>query len=161
MQHSRVRQSRCRSLPASANVVGCQTPWKAVRNRLDACGILRAGSTVRTLKAPSSRALLGGRCGGRPPTAMRLGRRSFWPSGHRPKRSTRAMVVQSNHVRIVRFAWSFLVETSEVALGSGELSEQHRWVSDVWVDVSLEEHSQGGPMGTASRLKSLAGWWSL
>jgi hypothetical protein len=33
-----VRQARCRSLPASASVVGYQTPWKAVRIRLDACG---------------------------------------------------------------------------------------------------------------------------
>jgi hypothetical protein len=28
-----VRQTRCRSLPAAASVVGCQTPWKAARVR--------------------------------------------------------------------------------------------------------------------------------
>lgn len=45
------------------------------------------------------------------------------------------MVVQFNHVRIVRFTGSFLVDTpTAVFFGSGELSEQHRCVSDVWAE---------------------------
>lgn len=43
------------------------------RGRIERC---------RTLKAPSSRATLGGRCGGRPPTASGPGRRDSGPSGH-------------------------------------------------------------------------------
>jgi hypothetical protein len=31
-QHSRVRQTRCRSLPVSSSVAGHGTPWKAVRD---------------------------------------------------------------------------------------------------------------------------------
>jgi hypothetical protein len=40
-QHSRVRQARCRSLPVSASVVGCQTPWKAARRLCASFSIAR------------------------------------------------------------------------------------------------------------------------
>jgi hypothetical protein len=57
---------------------GGQDPFgclRVSRGRIERCW---------TLKAPSSRAILGGRCGGRPPTASGPGRRDSGPSGHEP-----------------------------------------------------------------------------
>jgi hypothetical protein len=55
---------------------GGQDPFgclRVSRERIERCW---------TLKAPSSRAILGGRCGGRPPNASGPGRRDSGPSGH-------------------------------------------------------------------------------
>lgn len=98
---------------------------------MDACGIPRASSTVETLKAPSSRALLGGRCGGRPSTALRLGRRSSGPSGLVSRRSSRAVVVHSNHVQIASFLWSSLVATPASVTSGAAMLRATRRVFDV------------------------------
>jgi hypothetical protein len=89
---------------------------------LDACRIQADESNeCWTLKAPSSRAKLGGRCGGRPllvlsPRTPELEAARLWAevvvSGHRWCIPTTSVVV--------RFAWTRLAATSAAAFVSGE-----------------------------------------
>jgi hypothetical protein len=106
----------------------------------------------RTLKAPSSRAFFGGRCGGRPPLVSGFDRRSPGPSGLGGRWSPRFVVVHSSHVRIARFARLQLAETSAAVVSRTANSPSNSATSrNSGPDSSLERRSQGGSKAAAHR----------
>jgi hypothetical protein len=70
-------------------------------------------------------------------------------------------VVRLNHVRIVRFTWSFLVETPMAAFRERRAPSNTAAYLTFGPGPSREYHSQGGSMVTVRWLELLAERWSL
>lgn len=126
------------------------------------CLLVSRGRIERcwTLKAPSSRAILGGRCGGSPPSASGRGRRSSGPSGH-------------GHLGGRLGAWWCTPITSEPRASCGRSRRQRRsWlprepralralcrVIEARVDSVARRPPRGGLTVAARGLNPLSGCW--